>query len=146
MELSKYNVGKDAVSRSSGLEQWCYWIKYANEHTPEELRELLPGLAFLHATNELRDIQEITEEKEMYDSREKATLDYESNLIDARQEGRQEGRSEGLANGEAIGRVKTYQELLGEEVTSDEELSRMTVDQLVSMIAKLQARLRERNA
>ena len=82
----------------------------------------------------------------MYDSREKATLDYESNLIDARQEGRQEGREERLANGEAIGRVKTYQELIGEKVTSDEELSRMTVDQLVSMITKLQARLRERNA
>lgn len=138
VELSKYNGSRVEVCRASDLEQWCYWIKYANEHTADELWELLPGLAFLQATNELRDIQEITEEKQMYDSREKATLDYESNLIDARQEGRQEG--------ESIGRVKTYQELLGDRISTDEELSQMTNDQLASTLARLQSRLRERNA
>ena len=70
----------------------------------------------------------------MYDAREKASLDIQSNLIDARQEG------------EAIGRLKTYQELLGDQVTSDEELSRMTSEQLTSTIADLQTRLRKRNA
>ena len=100
----------------------------------KELCELLPGLEFLRATGELNAIREITEEKHMYDSREKASLDIESNLIDAKQEG------------EAIGRVKTYQELLGDQVTSDEELSRMTMAQLASTIADLQNRLRKRNA
>ena len=64
----------------------------------------------------------------MCDAGEKASLDIQSNLIDARQEG------------EAIGRLKTYQELLGESVTSDEELSRMTIEQLTSTIADLQTR------
>ena len=119
---------------------------YADEHTVEELRELLPGLEFLRATVELNAIREITEEKQMYDAREKASLDIQSNLIDARQEGRQEGRREGFQVGEAIGRVKTYQELLGDFVTSDEELSGMSTAQLTSTIADLQTRLRKRNA
>jgi len=78
----------------------------------------------------------------MYDAREKASLDMQSNLIDARQEGRQEGRHEG----EAIGRVKTYQEPLGDRVALDEELAQMTFEQLTSTIADLQTRLRKRNA
>ena len=74
----------------------------------------------------------------MYDAREKASLDIQSNLIDARQEGRQEG--------ESVGRVKAYQELLGDSVASDEELTRMTSEQLTSTIVDLQTRLRKRNA
>ena len=87
IELSKYNGTIDNVQNACVLDHWCYWIKNADEHTEEELQELLPSLAFLQATSELREICEITEEKEMYDSREKAILDYESNLIDAREEG-----------------------------------------------------------
>ena len=134
VELAKYNRGTHKVQGASVLEQWAYWIKNANEHTVEELRELLPGLEFLRATGELNAIREITEEKQMYDAREKASLDIQSNLIDARQEG------------EAIGRLKTYKELLGDPVTSDEELTRMTSEQLASTIADLQSRLRKRNA
>jgi len=95
-------------------------------------------LEFLRATGELNAIREITEEKQMYDAREKASLDIQSNLIDARQEGRQKG--------EAIGQVKTYQELLGDRVALDEELSRMSSEQLASTIAELRTRLRKRNA
>ena len=103
---------------------------------------MLPGQEFLRATRELNATREITQEKQMYDAREKASLDMQSNLIDARQERRQEGRHEG----EAIGRVKTYQELLGDRVASDEELTQMTFEQLSSTIAELQTRLRKRNA
>ena len=138
VELAKYNGVSSEVCGASVLEQWAYWIKNASEHTVEELRGLLPGLEFLRATGELNAIREITEEKQMYDAREKASLDIQSNLIDAKREGRQEG--------EAIGRVKTYQELLGDRVASDEELSRMSFEQITSTIADLQTRLRKRNA
>ena len=131
---NKYNGGASEVRAASVLEQWAYWIKNAGEHTVEELRELLPGLEFLQATGELNAIGEITKEKQMYDAREKASLDIQSNLMDARQEG------------EAIGRVKTYQELLGDRVASDEELTRMTLEQLTTTIVDLQIRLRKRKA
>lgn len=77
----------------------------------------------------------------MYDAREKASLDIQSNLIDARKEGRQEGRQQG----EAIGRVKTYQELLGDRVALDEELSKMTLAELGAKVLELQERLRKRS-
>ena len=143
VELSKYNGTIGIVSpQSSVLEQWCYWIKYSSEHTAEELRELLPGLAFLRATKELGDIQTITEEKAMYDSREKAILDYESNLIDAREEGREEGEAIGMEKG----RIQLLQELLDGPSISQQELNIMSLEELQSTTKSLQSKLRERNA
>jgi hypothetical protein len=143
VELSKYNGTFGLVPpRSSVLEQWCYWIKYSGEHTAEELRALLPGLAFLRATKELGDIQTITEEKARYDSREKAILDYESNLIDAREEGREEGEAIGIEKG----RIQLLQELLGESALSNQVLNEMSLEELQTTTKCLQSKLRERNA
>jgi len=146
VELSKYNGTQTDVRHASALEQWCYWIKNADMHTEEELRDLLPGLAFLRATTELKNIQEITEEKEMYDAREKAILDYESGLVDARQQGRLEGRQEGRQEGEVIGRIRLLQELLDLPLSNQEELSSRSLDDLISTMDDLQAKLRSREA
>ena len=146
VELSKYNGSEETVTQSSVLEQWCYWIKYSSEHTAEELQALLPGLAFLRATKELDDIQTITEEKAMYDSREKAILDYESSLTDARQE----GEAIGIENGEAIGiekgRILLLQELIDGPALSTLELNAMSLEELTATIMRLQTKLRERYA
>jgi hypothetical protein len=160
VELAKYNGSPNEVRRSSVLEQWAYWIKNSSEHTVEELRELLPGLEFLQATGELNAIREITEEKQMYDAREKASLDIQSNLIDARQEGRQEGQAIGLEKGQAIGlekgqaiglekgqaigRIRLLQELLDVPVASDESLHATSLEQLTSIMEELQTKLRQR--
>ncbi len=72
----------------------------------------------------------------MYDSREKAILDYESGLIDARQEGRQEG--------EVIGRIRLLEELLDLPLSNQEELSSLSLEQLTSTMNNLQATLRSR--
>jgi len=140
VELAKYNGTVQEVRGASALEQWCYWIKNAGEHTAEELRELLPSLAFLRATSELIAIQEITEEKAMYDSREKAVLDIESNLIDAREEGIEKGRSEG----EWIGKLRLLQELLGEQVSTVEELAQWSEERIAATLTALQAKLQMR--
>ena len=146
VELSKYNGSEETVTQSSVLEQWCYWIKYSSEHTAEELQALLPRLAFLRATKELDDIQTITEEKAMYDSREKAILDYESSLTDARQE----GEAIGIENGEAIGiekgRILLLQELIDGPALSTLELNAMSLEELTATIMRLQTKLRERYA
>jgi predicted transposase YdaD len=99
-------------------------------------------------------IREITEEKQMYDAREKASLDIQSNLIDARQEGRREGRQEGRQEGIEIGEqrgklkasVQIYEGLLGESVTSDSELNNQTIESLEAMVTQLQKRLRNRTS
>ncbi len=144
VELSKYNGTSDTVRGASDLNQWCYWIKNADQHTEEELRALLPGLAFLQATSELQEIYEITEEKEMYDSREKAILDYESSLIDARKEGHEEGREEGEAIGQAKGRIQLLQELLDGPSLTQQELNSMSLGELTTTMIELQTKLRQR--
>ena len=140
VELAKYNGARNAVRGASVLEQWAYWIKNANEHTVEELSELLPGLEFLRATVELDAIREITEEKQMYDAREKASLDIQSNLMDARQEGIEIGEQRGKLTGSA----QVYEGLLGGPISSDELLTKKSIDELVVMVTQLQKRLRDR--
>ena len=106
----------------------------------------------------------------MYDSREKAILDYESSLIDARQEGEaigiekgeaigiEKGEAIGIEKGEAIGiekgeangiekgRIQLLQELLGGPALSTVELNAMSLEELTSTMMRLQTMLRERNA
>jgi flagellar biosynthesis/type III secretory pathway protein FliH len=100
----------------------------------------------------LNAIREITEEEQMVDVREKASLDIQSNLIDARQEGREEGRQEGMEIGEQRGdqrgklkaSIQIYEELLSDSVTSESILSSRSAEELESMVANLQKRLRDR--
>jgi predicted transposase/invertase (TIGR01784 family) len=168
IELSKYNGVRESIHCASELEQWCYWLKNADLHTEDELRELLPGLAFLRATSELQEIHDITEERQMYDSREKASMDYESNLIDAKEKGEaigiekgeaigiekgeaigiEKGEAIGIEKGEAIGLAKgiqLLQELLETPVVGLEKLSKMSVNELAMTLKSLQAKLRDRN-
>jgi predicted transposase/invertase (TIGR01784 family) len=150
VELAKYNGALSEVRSASVLEQWAYWIKKSSEHTVEELQELLPGLEFLRATGELNAIREITEEKQMVDAREKASLDIQSNLIDARQEVRQEGIEIGERRGEQRGKLKAsiqiYEGLLGDSVTSESILTSRSTEELESMVTTLQKRLRDRSS
>jgi flagellar biosynthesis/type III secretory pathway protein FliH len=86
----------------------------------------------------------------MYDAREKASLDIQSNLIDARQEGRQEGIEIGEQRGDQRGKLKAsiqiYEGILGDSVTSESILSSRSTEELESMVANLQKRLRDRSS
>ena len=144
VELAKYNEVLSEVGGASVLEQWAYWIKNAGEHSVEELRELLPGLEFLRATGELNAIREITTEKQMYDAREKASLDIQSNLIDARQEGIEIGEQRGEQRGKLTGSVQVYEGLLGEPTSLDEVLGKKSIEDLAAMVTQLRKRLRDR--
>lgn len=148
VELSKYNREERPLTQASVLEQWCYWIKHSHEHSEEELRELLPGLAFLRATHELNAIREVTEERQMYDSQEKAALDLLSNLTDAREEGLKKGLEKGLEEGLEIGEIKlirTLQEILDEPVTDESELASHSLEQLQALSADLRDRILRRS-
>jgi predicted transposase YdaD len=84
----------------------------------------------------------------MYDSREKAILDYESNLLDARAEGlrigRQEGRQEGERIGMEIGRIQLLQELLGTTISPLANLEKSNLTELTTLRESLQNQLRDR--
>ena len=142
VELAKYNGDPSVVHSASVLERWAYWIKNSSDHTVEELRELLPGLEFLRATGELNAIRELTEERQMYDAREKASLDIQSNLMDARQEGIKIGEQRGKLKAS----IQIYEGLLEDVVTSDSILSGRSLEELETMVAHLQKRLRDRTS
>ena len=80
----------------------------------------------------------------MYDQREKAQRDYQWALDGARQEGRQEGGKEGLEVGALAGKIQLLQQLLGEEASSTESLLERPTDELSTLLADLQQRLRSR--
>ena len=82
----------------------------------------------------------------MYDAREKASLDIQSNLIDARQEGRQEGIRIGEQRGKLEASIQIYEGLLGDSPTSESALKDLSMEELESRVTLLQKRLRDRTS
>ncbi len=156
VELGKYKGMRESLRTASVLEQWCYWIIHSHEHSEDELRELLPGLEFLHATRELRKIQEITEEKQMYDSREKGYLDWQSSIADAREQGLEEGHENGLEIGLEIGLekgreegeiklIRTLQDILNLPTSEDSDFEGKSLVELQAITAVLRDQILKRS-
>ena len=134
-------------------------MRNADKHTAEELQSLLPDVALRRATEELSEIKQITEEKEMYDSREKAIRDQQSHLIESLskgrkqglrkglkrglEKGRKEGREEGARVGIEIGFIQSLQEILGLEVTTLQELTQKSLPELIALKQSLQTVLKD---
>jgi len=129
---------------------------YSQDHSAEELRALLPGEAFCRAIDILEMIASKTEDKQMYDQREKALRDYEWALSGALNEGREEGWREGKLEGKTEGKIEGFEvgklageiqvleNLLGEPVSSDSELFSLAASFLSERRNELQARMRNR--
>ncbi len=61
------------------------------------------------------------------------------------EKGREEGREEGLERGMLAGKIQLLQDLLGEPVSSKDELLAIGIDALATQLAVLQQRLRDRS-
>ena len=142
LELGRYNLQLHELADASLLETWLYWLLHAPEYEPDELLRLFPQAAIQLATQTIVRIAEITEDKTMYDAREKAIRDQQWALNASFREGELKGKIEGKIEGE-IKLIQTLQEIIREPkfATSDlegkslEELQAMTVD-LRTQIAK----------
>jgi hypothetical protein len=111
---------------------------YAQNYDSNTFRRLLPGIEFETAISTIEIISAKTEDKQMYDQREKAQRDYEWAISGAREEGREES--------ELIGKVHLLQELLGEAPTTKSMLLSEGIDALTQRLTNLQQRLRGRQA
>lgn len=109
---------------------------------------MLPGEGFGRAIDILAMIALKTEDKQMYDQREKALRDYEWAISGALSEGREEGREEGKIAGYEVGKlageIQVLQELLGESVSPDSELFPLSMKSLSEQRNELQLRIRNR--
>jgi flagellar biosynthesis/type III secretory pathway protein FliH len=142
LELTKYNLQEETISSAPAIEQWAFFFLFADEYEPERLRGLLPGVEFQQAISVVEAIAARTEDRMMYDQRLKAQRDYQWGLDSAREEGRQEG----WEGGELSGRIRTLQELLGDEPSSTATLRERTISELSGMLTDLQQRLRSRQS
>jgi hypothetical protein len=125
------------------LECWLYWFLHAHEHEAEELLRLLPQPAIRQATRAIATIAEKTEDKAMYDSREKAIRDRQWAMTAARREGEIAGEIKGKIEGK-IKIIRTLQGILNAPLSEESELRAMQLEQLESMTAGLQEKLRNR--
>ncbi|MFG0254932.1 MAG: Rpn family recombination-promoting nuclease/putative transposase, partial [Rhodopirellula sp. JB053] len=138
VELTKYHLDEGSISYASKLQQWAFLLLFAQDYDANTLRRLLTGIEFETAISTIEVILAKTEDKLMYDQREKAQRDYEWAISGAREEGREEGEQLGLAKGKLAGKIQILQELLGEVPANDASLSSLSVDVLTNQLAELQ--------
>ncbi len=72
LELTKYNLIEEKLATATNLRRWLYWLLHADEYKREGLLKLFPEQAFQLASTQLLEISEQTEDKAMYDAREKS--------------------------------------------------------------------------
>jgi predicted transposase YdaD len=103
---------------------------------------------FQKATDSIDRIAKKTEDKAMYDTREKAIRDQQWILNAARREGREEGeikgREEGREEGELFGKIRMLQNLLSLPQSTDQELHPRSRTELETLATELQAQLQKR--
>ena len=146
VELTKYNWDVSTIAKSSKLEQWAYLLLHAHHHDATSLKQLLPGIEFEQAIRTIENISAITKDRVMYDQQEKAQRDYQWAIAGAREEGLEKGREEGLEKGKLVAKIQTFQELLGDEISTDAELLNLGLDAMRRDLELLQQRLRKRDS
>lgn len=152
VELTKFALDEATIALASKLDQWAFLLLFGHQYEANTLRRLLPGVEFEQAIETLEIISARTEDREMYDQRERAQRDYEWALSGAREEGlevglekgREEGRVKGREEGFPAGRIQTLQEILGDAVTAEDKLMSQGRDELAAMLVDLQQKLRDR--
>ena len=149
--LGRYNLRESELRSASTLDCWLYWLLHADEYEPAALPDLLPQPAIERATETLVRIAQISEDKAMYDAREKAIRDRKWELNAAFREGEREGevkgKIEGKIEGEIEVRIETIQSLQGilcVPVIEEQELRTLTLEQLQALTSSLQEKLRNR--
>ena len=106
-------------------------------------------IEFSKAIEAIEVISSKSEDKRMYDQREKAQRDYEWALAGAREDGMEKGMEkgieEGIQKGQWIGKLNLLKEFLGEPEMASSELVKLRHTEIQRQIAVLQERLRLRD-
>jgi predicted transposase/invertase (TIGR01784 family) len=144
LELGWYNVRESELATASLLDRWLYWLLHAHRYDAKKLGSLFPQPEFQRATDSIDRIAKKTEDKAMYDTREKAIRDQQWILNAARREGREEGEIKGREEGELFGKIRMLQNLLSLPQSTDKELQLKTRTELETLATELQAQLRKR--
>ncbi len=107
----------------------------------------LPQPAIRQATDTFARIAEVTEDKAMYDAREKVIRDRKWELDARERKARREGKIEGEIEGEMKVRIETTQMLQGlacVAVSEEQELRALGLEQFQALTRDLREKLRNR--
>ena len=143
LELGRYTLREADLIGTDALDCWLYWLLHAHEYEPAALVKLLPQQGIRQATETLTRIAEITEDKIMYDAREKAIRDREWEISAAIHKGETKGKIEGEIKGK-IETIQMLQGILHMHLSEDCELRTLTLEQLQFLTSDLQEKLRNR--
>lgn len=150
LELPKFQPPSDNVRALPRLEKWLYFLLRAKHMDAAELAAQLDEEQYREAVGVLEMIARTPEERRLYDARMKYLHDEAGRLLAAREEGLAiglaKGREEGGRRGFLAGKIQILQELLGDEVSSFDELLLSTPESLTGLLSILQDRLRSRGA
>jgi predicted transposase/invertase (TIGR01784 family) len=138
LELPKF--GKSAAELESGLDIWLYFLRHAANIDLDALPAALDRPLVRRALEELKMLSQTDLERERYEARRKAQLDYNTGMKVARMEGREEG----LLEGEQIGRIHAFERLLQRPETPTEQLAALSVEELTRRADELQALLQKK--
>ena len=151
LELGRYNRTESELAKATLLDCWLYWLLHAHEYESDELLRLFPQDAICMATKTINRIAQKTEDKNMYDAREKAIRDQQWALNSSFREGKLEGKLEGKIEGKIEGKlegeirlIQTLQEILEESVEPATKFQAMSSDELQAITAELRARIAKR--
>jgi predicted transposase/invertase (TIGR01784 family) len=131
LELPRFT--KSAAELRTGLDVWLYFLRHAAKIDPEALPAALDQPLVRRACEELKMLSQTDLERERYEARRKAQLDYNTGMKVARMEGREEG--------EQIGRIHAFERLLHRPETPTEQLLALSLEDLTRRADELQALL-----
>lgn len=151
IELPKFT--KKAEELESDLDVWLYFLRHAammdTDNLPAAFQQRPP---LLQALEELKMLTQTDLERERYEARRKAQLDYNTGMKVARMEGKTEGEIEGEKRGELKGRmegeikrVHLCERLLRRPETPAEKLAGLSLEELDRMAQELEEALRQPN-
>ena len=143
-ELSKFVPSSHNIGKLSADEKWLYLFTHAADMEPDYLSDLLHDVPYREAIGVLQMISKSPEDLQYYEDRLKFLRDEQGKLQAARQEGREEGREEGRRT--MVATIRMLEELAGDSVTPTDALTTLTLETLMSKVATLQQRLRDRHA
>jgi predicted transposase/invertase (TIGR01784 family) len=143
LELGWYNLQESELGTASLLDRWLYWLLHAHQYDAQTLGSLFSQPEFQKATDSIDRIAKKTEDKAMYDTREKAIRDQQWILNAARREGLEEGEIKGREEGE-IKLIQTLQEILGGPVSDAAVFQGRSLEQLRAMTEELRKKIQRR--
>jgi predicted transposase/invertase (TIGR01784 family) len=136
LELPKF--AKSATELATRLDLWLYFLRHAEMMDTEALPPAMQQPLVVRALEELKMLTQTDLERERYEARRKAQLDYNTGLKVARLEGLEQGLERGRRE-EKIAVIQFCERLLKRPQTPTDQLEALSLQDLTRLADELQA-------